>query len=52
MIQSRTVASGTDGPEAVSMHRTQVFVALCFQVVFAITNDERGDNPSREMLTA
>ena len=52
MIQSRTVASGTDGPEAVSMRRTQVFVALCFQVVFAITSDARGDNPGREMLTA
>ena len=32
--------------------RTQVFVALCFRVVVTITNDERGDNPGREMLTS
>jgi hypothetical protein len=32
--------------------RTQVFVALCLRVVVAITNDERGDNPGRKMLTS
>ena len=32
--------------------RAQVFLALCLRVVIAITNDERGDNPGCEMLTA
>ncbi len=32
--------------------RAQVFLALCLRVVIAITNDERGDNPGREILTA
>ena len=32
--------------------RVQVFLALCLRVVVAITNDERGDNPGREILTA
>ncbi|EMA56881.1 transposase ISH11, partial [Halococcus thailandensis JCM 13552] len=26
--------------------------ALCLRVVVAITNDERGDNPGREILTS
>ena len=30
--------------------RAQVFLALCLRLVVAITNDERGDNPGREML--
>ena len=30
----------------------QVFLALCLRVVVAITDDERGDNPGREILTA
>ena len=32
--------------------RSQVFLALCLRVVIGITDDERGDNPGREMLTA
>ena len=32
--------------------RAQVFLALCLRVVVAITNNERGDNPGREILTA
>ncbi len=32
--------------------RAQVFLALCLRVVVIITNDERGDNPGREILTA
>ena len=31
--------------------RSQVFLALCLRVVIGITDDERGDNPGREMLT-
>ena len=30
--------------------QAQVFLALCLRLVIAITNDERGDNPGREML--
>ena len=32
--------------------RVQVFLRLCLRVVVAITNDERGDNPGRAILTA
>ena len=30
--------------------RTEVFVALCLQLVVAITNDEQGDDPGCEKL--
>ena len=32
--------------------RAQVFLALCLQLVVAITNDERGDNPGSTIITA
>jgi hypothetical protein len=52
IMRPRTATSGTSAPEAASTYGRKCSNALFLRVAVAITNDERGYNPGREMLKA